>query len=120
MKAIEVLEKLFEARDQAHAMHLVTKSYAEHKALQEFYENWLDLTDSFFETWQGKYGRVSGKMVFDVDCGIEPAEYISGLMPFLNLHIGSVIQQGVDTDLENIIADMKQLVNHTGYLLTLK
>ena len=40
----------------AHILHLTTRSYAEHVALQNFYENIGDLVDSFVEAFQGKYG----------------------------------------------------------------
>ena len=38
---------LFLARDVTHSAHLNTRSYAKHKALQKFYENIIDLGDSF-------------------------------------------------------------------------
>jgi hypothetical protein len=40
-------------------------------------------------------------------------------MVFLNQDIKTVLDE-LDSDLDNIIADMRQLVNHTLYLLTLK
>jgi hypothetical protein len=51
-----VFSKLFEARDFAHKAHLETKSYAQHKALNSFYEDLLDLTDGLVESYFGKYG----------------------------------------------------------------
>ena len=51
-----VFSKLFEARDFAHKAHLETKSYAQHKALNSFYDDILDLTDSLVESYFGKYG----------------------------------------------------------------
>lgn len=51
--------KLFSIRDQIHINHLKVTgvgSYATHKALNEFYDEILDLTDSLIESYQGKYG----------------------------------------------------------------
>lgn len=47
---------LFQIRDKMHINHLKTKSYSEHKALNEFYDSVLGLTDSLIESYQGKYG----------------------------------------------------------------
>lgn len=49
---------LFLARDVAHSVHLNTRSYAKHVALNGFYEGIVDLTDKFLEAYQGKYGLI--------------------------------------------------------------
>jgi hypothetical protein len=51
--------KLFAARQQAHILHLGTKSFAEHKALGKLYEDLNDLIDDLIETYQGQYGLVN-------------------------------------------------------------
>lgn len=48
----------FAARNQAHIEHWNTKSYAEHVALGDFYDEVIDLVDSFVECYQGMYGLV--------------------------------------------------------------
>lgn len=58
MKAAEFVGTLFLARDVSHSVHLNTRSYAKHKALQKFYENIVDLADKFAEAYQGKYGLI--------------------------------------------------------------
>lgn len=119
MTQIKILQKLFEARDAIHFMHLNTTSYAKHKALGEFYDSWLDLVDSFIETYQGKYGRITGVISIDVNSASDTHAYLVDLMKFLNVDIVTIIDQKIDSDLDNIIADMKALINHTMYLLTL-
>ena len=47
---------LFHSRTQVHVFHLQTNSYAEHKALNEYYDEIVELTDGLIETFQGKYG----------------------------------------------------------------
>ena len=49
---------LFLARDIAHRVHLKTRSYAEHKALNEFYDNIVDRADDFAEAYQGCYNEL--------------------------------------------------------------
>jgi len=40
----------------AHILHLQTKSFSEHMALEAFYTEIGDLADGFIEAYQGKYG----------------------------------------------------------------
>lgn len=47
---------LFLARDMAHRAHLKTSSYAQHVALNGFYDNVLDAADKFAEAYQGQFG----------------------------------------------------------------
>ncbi len=53
--AAEFVLRLFHARTAAHVLHLKTKSYAEHKALNDFYDGIVDLADGFAEMYQGNY-----------------------------------------------------------------
>lgn len=120
MTPLKAIQRLLEVRDQAHLSHWTTLSYSEHKALNEFYDGILDLVDLFVETYQGKYGRLSGGMSIEVQTGKSINTMLVDLQVFLNTEIVTIITPTVDSDLENIIADMKGLVNHTLYLLTLK
>jgi len=56
MKACDFVGMLFLARDVAHSVHLNTRSYSKHKALQKFYENIIDRADAFAEAYQGRHG----------------------------------------------------------------
>ena len=47
---------LFLARDLAHREHLKTKSYAQHKALGNFYKGIIENADAIAEAYQGQYG----------------------------------------------------------------
>jgi hypothetical protein len=51
-----LIMQLFHARTNAHVLHLRTRSYAQHVALNEFYDEIIDLTDELAETYQGRYG----------------------------------------------------------------
>ena len=56
MTAEEFMGLLFLGRDVAHRVHLSTRSYAKHKALDEFYHEVIEAADNFAEAYQGKYG----------------------------------------------------------------
>lgn len=54
--AAEYVMRLFHARTSAHVHHLQTKSYAAHKAMNEFYDGVISLADDFAEQAQGIVG----------------------------------------------------------------
>ena len=58
MKAAEFVGLLFLARDVTHSVHLNTRSYSKHKALNIFYERIVNVADDFAEAYQGRYGLI--------------------------------------------------------------
>jgi hypothetical protein len=56
----EIIRLLFWSRDQTHLWHLQTESYAEHTALNGYYDMIVELTDRLIEAIMGKYGRPKG------------------------------------------------------------
>jgi hypothetical protein len=58
MKCAEFVGMFFLARDVTHSVHLNTRSYAKHVALNEFYRAIVKLSDKFAEAYQGKYGLI--------------------------------------------------------------
>ena len=57
---VEMISILLHSQTQAHTYHLQSTSYAEHKALQKYYEGIDVLVDTIVEAYQGKYGIVKG------------------------------------------------------------
>lgn len=58
MKAADFVGLLFLARDVAHSVHLNTRSYAKHKALNKFYDEVIEVADDFAEAYQGRHGLI--------------------------------------------------------------
>jgi hypothetical protein len=58
MSCEKFIGMLFLARDVTHSVHLNTRSYSKHKALQKFYENIIDRADTFAEAYQGRKGLI--------------------------------------------------------------
>jgi DUF1680 family protein len=58
MKAADFVGLLFLARDVTHSVHLNTRSYAKHVALNIFYERIVGAADDFAEAYQGRYGLI--------------------------------------------------------------
>jgi hypothetical protein len=56
----QFVSTLMASRTQAHIFHLQTPSYAAHKALNKYYDEIVDLIDGLVESYQGKYGIITG------------------------------------------------------------
>lgn len=79
MEIGEFAAKLLSHADLIHELHLLTRSYAAHKALG-VYEDVRDFTDDFVETWQGQFGLVEFDMVHvDPDPADTPVQALEDL-----------------------------------------
>ena len=56
----DMVSILLHSQTQVHIFHLQTKSYSEHKALQNYYEGIDGLVDGVIESYQGKYDVLTG------------------------------------------------------------
>ena len=107
---------LMASSNQAHAFHLVTSSYAIHKALQSYYEGIVPLADSWAEAYMGKYGRlrkstVKTKIIF---CPCKMKMYFRTLLANIRK-----LKLPKDTYLSNIKDEIIALIRSTQYKLSL-
>jgi hypothetical protein len=102
----------------AHMLHLATRSFAEHKALEEFYNAIGDLVDAFVEAYQGKYAtRVTYLPQFNLPTSA--TDYFIYLKDEVAvLRSASGFPQ--DSELQNIADEIASLIDGTLYKLTLK
>ena len=110
----EFLLICFHARTNAHVLHLQTRSYAAHKALNKFYDEIVDLADSFAEAYTGSYGLIEFPGV-----PYEPCETGLGLLDEMDETIDSArdaLTKG-DTHLMSILDEIAALVASTRYKL---
>jgi len=56
----KLISYLLHSRTQAHVYHLQTPSFAAHKALNDYYDEIVGITDGIAESYQGKYGIITG------------------------------------------------------------
>lgn len=112
------LGTLMESRTQAHVFHLQTTSFAQHKALQGYYEGIIPLIDAYAEACQGKYGTIRGYQMSTplIEAPERIPQYFDRLCEFVDL-----VSQELPDDsfLVNIEDEIKTLLNSTKYLLTL-
>lgn len=110
--------RLFDARTVIHLMHLSTRSYASHKALNDFYDGILDLADGLAEAFQGQYGIITKYPVREGSWPdlTKPSDFLGELEQF----ISGIRDQVCDTSathLQNIIDEVVALVQSTQYKL---
>lgn len=79
-----LLSCMMELRDNAHIAHLQSRSYAEHIALNELYDAIPGLLDSLAESWQGKYGIISGYHAPMIQEGINFIDYLKSKVEEVN------------------------------------
>lgn len=113
------LQKLFECRDQIHLWHLQTKCYAEHKALDDFYNGILSLADEITENWQGHSAvRVAGITPLKTAPYKSTAMTSAYLVDFM-AWLGTFRAQSPHVEIQNLIDEATTLTAKTVYLLTL-
>jgi hypothetical protein len=109
------ISTLMSSRTQAHIYHLQTTSYAAHKALQEYYEEIVDLIDEYVEAYQGKHGIISGYTgapTYREDDNL--VTYFEGLRVYVEKAREGLPQ---DDELLNVLDDIATLINTTIYKL---
>jgi hypothetical protein len=107
-----LVQKMFEARQVAHNCHLRTKSFAEHKALNSFYEHLLEMVDDFVETYQGQYGLL-GDCEFKVEAVASATEYLEDCVKIFVVGRDAL----KDLHLQNIMDEVVALTYRTIYKL---
>lgn len=115
MAAGELVARCFHARTVAHILHLKTRSYAAHKALNEFYDEIVPLADSFAEAYQGDYGLIEKyptKFGLDSDALV----MLSELSDWIADNRYDCCDED-DTYLQNIIDEIVELIRSTQYKL---
>ncbi len=116
MKPADFVGMLFLARDVAHSVHLNTRSFAKHSALNTFYDEIVDLADKFSEAYQGKYGLIG-------PISLMSAKKTSNIIEFLENQMNEIEDVRYDvvdkacTPLHNIIDEIVGLYLSTLYKL---
>ena len=114
----EFVSTLLASRDQAHIFHWQAQqegSFAAHKALDEYYNGIVDLVDELVETYQGKYGILTGfkpPIAFREDGSYRI--YFQALSKYIDSKRESLVQ---DTYIQNQVDEITALIESTKYKL---
>jgi hypothetical protein len=111
----EFFIKLLNASTNGHILHLQTKSYAEHKALQNYYEGLPDAIDSIIEGYQGAYQTIiEYPAMYDAPKS-NALDEVTSIRDFIVANRAVI---GPYTSLQNEVDTLLNLVESTMYKLT--
>ena len=112
----DMICNVLHSRNQAHVFHLQTQSFAEHKALNDYYDGIVDLFDGIVESYQGKYGILKNYKSFKIEQyknGKKTISYFERLLDIIEENRDSVddsyIQNQIDTIVELITSTIYKL-----------
>jgi len=112
----DMVSILLHSQTQAHIFHLQTKSYAEHKALQGYYEGIDALVDGLIESYQGKYDVITQYNSIkneDYKSNEQIIKYFKVLVTMIEKN-----RKGVkESFIQNQIDTVQELINSTVYKL---
>lgn len=113
---MEVIFKLaYELIVTAHVAHLQTKSYAEHKLMQEIYDTLPDMIDSLMESYQGKNGGVIKNIGAITPGGLNNyQEYLSKLSRYIESQLKTTT-----LDIQDELIAILNFLNSVKYKTTL-
>lgn len=109
----EMASALMASQTQVHIFHLQTKSYAEHKALQDYYDGIDDLLDSLIESYQGQFGIIENYQSLTISKyeGKEQIiSYFEDLMSMIEKN-----RKDLPSHLQNIVDTIVELITSTLY-----
>ena len=107
----ELILHCFHARTNAHVLHLTTKSYAVHVALNDFYDEVIDLTDGLAEA-----GSAFGLLTFPA-VPYEPSKDADEMLESLMAKVDEYIDGTDEGHLISIAEEIKALIASTLYKL---
>jgi hypothetical protein len=112
----EMISQIFHSRTQIHTFHLQTESYAEHMALNGYYDTVGDLIDGLVESYQGKYEILKGYQNYELKDYSGTENTITYLKDLCE-KIESLRDCCKDSYIQNQIDTVCELINSTLYKL---
>ena len=116
MTCADFVGQLFLARDVAHSVHLNTKSYAKHVALNSFYDEIIEVADKFAEAYQGRHGLIGPISLMSARKNGNIIEFLEDSLSQIEEMRDKVVDK-TDTALQNIIDEIVGLYLSTLYKL---
>ena len=113
---VDMVATLLHSQTQVHIFHLQTKTYSEHKALQEYYDGIDGLVDNIVESYQGKYEIITGyKTIKTVD--YKSTEQVISYFKELDENIEKNRTSVKESYIQNQIDGVQELIYSTLYKL---
>lgn len=116
MKSADFVGMLFLARDVAHSVHLNTRSFSKHMALNTFYDSIIDLADAFAEAYQGRHGLIGPISLMSAKKTTNIIEFLEDQLKEIESVRYDVCDKS-DTALQQLIDNIVELYLTTLYKL---
>ena len=116
MKCNDFVGMLFLARDVTHSVHLNTRSFSKHMALNTFYDEIIELADGFAEAYQGRYGLIGPISLMSAKKTGNVVEFLQDQLDEIEKGRYDVCEKD-DTPLQNLIDGIIELYLSTLYKL---
>lgn len=113
---VSVLSKLLDSQRQTHIFHFQTKSFAEHKALQDYYDAIGDLVDAIVESAQGILGILTGWKSFPTE-DYQSSEQVITYLKSLSDDVNKLYPNIKYSYIQNQLDEVTTLINSTLYKL---
>ena len=115
-KASDFVGMLFLARDVAHSVHLNTRSYSKHVALNTFYDSIIDHADAFAEAYQGRHGLMGPITLHSATKTSNIIDFLQGQLDDIEKCRYEVVDKS-DSSLQQLIDNIVELYLTTLYKL---
>jgi len=113
--AAQFVAVLLHSSTVTHFQHLATKSYAQHVALGEYYDNIIDLADRWAEAYIGAYDQIPiSAYPNDFAVAKDPIDYLKTIKRYVDAHRKNLPD---DSALQNIIDEIVDQIDSTLYKL---
>ena len=115
-KAADFVGMLFLARDVAQSVHLNTRSYSKHVALNTFYDSIIDHADAFAEAYQGRHGLMGPITLHSATKTANIIDFLQGQLDDIEKCRYEVVDKS-DSSLQQLIDNIVELYLSTLYKL---
>ena len=112
----DMVSILLHSQTQAHIFHLQTKSYSEHKALQNYYEGIDALVDGVIESYQGKYDVLTSYKSIKTE-DYQSSEQVIKYFKALDTMVEKNRKSVKESYIQNQIDTIQELIYSTLYKL---
>jgi hypothetical protein len=107
---------LFLARDVTHSVHLNTRSYSKHVALNIFYERIVGAADDFAEAYQGRHGMIGPISLMSAKKTTNVIEFLQDQLDEIEKCRYEVVDKS-DSSLQQLIDNIIEIYLRTIYKL---
>ena len=116
MKCSDFMGMLFLARDVTHSVHLNTRSYSKHVALNIFYDRIVGATDDFAEAYQGRHGMIGPISLMSAKKTTNVIEFLQDQLDEIEKCRYEVVDKS-DSSLQQLIDNIIEIYLRTLYKL---